>query len=127
MKYKGKCFKCGKNTFLKKYGAYYLCNSCVVDKALDFKKHPAVDVADVKIVEQPNLPMSSANATYDYINGNFKLSSKIDEEKVAQVINHEEIHRVLHKLEGALACYQFDNFNNIFRSDPEKIFLHYGC
>jgi len=109
MKVRYKCNHC-KNLFLKedlvKYGRYYFCKSCV--KIVEHYFGEAKDILDIakpKLLNNNHLK----NACYTP-NGIKFVNFQIENFNYLLIcLCHEELHRIIHKLEGLKTSYNFDN------------------
>ena len=107
------CDGCQNIRKTEKWGPYMICEECAKLLNKKYKNKPKSDISDLKIES----PIYGSSASYNPLTGETKLRDsrafKRSQDIVFELVNHEFVHFLLHKMFGIRCCYQFDAVDEI--------------
>jgi len=105
---KGVCSYCEKHSDeLESWGLTQLCPSCADDYRDEFPSKIKKSFSDIKIEK----PKSGSNAQYAPKTGLTEFTT-MTSPNIPEIINHEFMHFILHKMIGIQCCYQYDSIED---------------
>lgn len=105
----GTCYWCEEySDELESWGTQQLCQKCVKDYVGDFPTQPPSNMSDVSFEK----PKNSGYACYNPHTGTTELTNpKVG--RIAETLNHEFMHFILHRDFGIRCCYQYDSIYDV--------------